>query len=69
MKHQLLLQHLGEFFRELAVLVAVFLPLDLVFVARGDAQASPGKLLLAGAGISIVTFVIGHRCEAWAKEG
>jgi hypothetical protein len=67
MRRRLLFHHLGEYFRELSVLVTVFVPLDLRF-ARRDTQASAGGLLLAGAGVSILTFTIGHRCESWAKE-
>jgi hypothetical protein len=67
MGQRLLFHHLGEYFRELSVLVTVFVPLDLLFGARRDGHPTVGGLLLAGAGISILTFVIGHRCESWAK--
>jgi hypothetical protein len=68
MGQRLLFHHLGDYFRELSVLVTVFVPLDLLFGPRRDAQGSAGALLLAGAGVSVLTFLIGHRCESWAEK-
>jgi hypothetical protein len=61
----LLYKHVGEFFRELAVLVMVFGILDSLF--QKD-PSGPIGWVLAFTSVSIMAFALGHRCGAAAEE-
>jgi hypothetical protein len=64
-RRRLLYGHVGEFFRELSVLVMVFGILDSLF--RKDARSQVGWVL-GSALVSAMAFVLGHWCGAEAAE-
>ncbi len=61
----LLYKHVGEFFRQLAVLVMVFGILDSLFQKDPTPQIG---WVLAFTSVSIMAFVLGHWCGATVEE-
>ena len=64
-RRRLLYKHVGEFFRELSVLVMVFGILDSLFRKEDRGQVG---WVLGSSFVSALAFVLGHWCGAEAEE-